>query len=322
MNKEQLPYVIKVEQLNNYIENLSKNDKKDLVQKTLKLGEEFGELAKVVLPYKGAYGTNHRVINKDKILEEIVDIFLVNQSLIHELGYNLDDFYDKVFEKAQIWESLQKKEDRAISKSELMPYEIHITLKDVSDIKKFKEDCKSLGVKPIVLALQDSSFNKKMDDIMTSHKVYGNNGDAFEEMNRVSESLKKIGYKVIREKIEASYWHTKAPFRADKDKIMPKGCYFEVHLNIRCNNEIRDILANIAKDKKCHLSTNIFKKFDNQEYTIMMTYRAYEGTYEDFEEHLESIKKDLNLNNFNVEKEIVEFAIYDTKINHDDIWLN
>ena len=53
--------------LNEYIKTLSLNDKKNLVQKTLKLGEEFGELSKVILPYEGSYGTNHRIVNKNKI---------------------------------------------------------------------------------------------------------------------------------------------------------------------------------------------------------------------------------------------------------------
>lgn len=41
--------------IDEYIKKLSLNDKKSLVQKTLKLGEEFGESSKVVLPYEGSY---------------------------------------------------------------------------------------------------------------------------------------------------------------------------------------------------------------------------------------------------------------------------
>lgn len=311
------------EQLDLYIKNLSLNDKKTLVQKTLKLGEEFGELAKVVLPFEGAYGTNHRIPNKNKILEEIVDIYLVNISILHDCQFTEEEFQNKLFEKAQIWNGLQIKEDRALSKSDKMPYEIHITVnvENGIDIEKFKLDCKNIGVKPIVLDLQNQNGIKVMDDVMTSSKLYGNNGEAFEEMKRISNALSLLNYNVIREKIEASYWHTKAPFKEDGNTIMPDGCYFECHLNIECTNDKLENLKNLAKLTNCHLSKNAFKTFEDGSFTIMMTYRSYTQMFEDFENHLNFIKSNLSFNKFKIEKEIIEFSIYDTKINHDNKWL-
>lgn len=309
--------------LNEYIKQLSLNDKKTLVQKTLKLGEEFGELSKVILPYEGAYGTNHRVVDRNKILDGIVDIHLVNESIKYDLGFTEEEFNSKLFEKAQVWNGLQIKEDRALAKSDQMPYEIHITINQENglNVDKFKEDCKTIGVKPIVLALQDRNSNKVMDDVMTSSKIYGNNGHAFEEMKRISNSLISLGYNVIREKIEASYWHTKAPFKEDGDVKMPDGCYFECHLNIECSKDKLDKLNQIAKSTNCHLSKNAFKIIDENKFTIMMTYRSYEQMFEDFDNHLSFIKETLFFNRFKLEKEIIEFAIYDTKINHDNKWL-
>lgn len=34
--------------------------------------EEYGELARVVLPYDGADGTSHRFVEKERVLEESV----------------------------------------------------------------------------------------------------------------------------------------------------------------------------------------------------------------------------------------------------------
>ena len=310
--------------LNTYIKDLTKNDRKTLTEKVAKLFEEGGELAKVILPFEGAYATNHRVIDKRKILEEVADVYLVNQSILYSLGFSDQEFEDMVFEKSQVWNGLQVKEDRALANGDKMPYEIHVTLNATNgiDIDKFKEDCKLFGVKPIVLALQDQKGTKVMDDVMTSSKLYGHNGDAFEEMKRIAISFANLGYKVIREKIEASYWHQKAPFKEDGDTEMPEGCYFEVHLNIACTYEKMHQLTTIAKSNDCHLSTNAFKKFDDGSFTIMMTYRSYDKMYEDFESKLSFIKNSLILSAFKIEKEIVEFSIYDTKINHDSKWLS
>lgn len=306
-----------------YIKMLSLNDKKTLTQKVAKLFEEGGELAKVVLPFEGAYATNHRVVDKRRLLEECVDVFLVNQSIMYSLGFSDKEFDDLVMEKTQVWQGLQVKEDRALANGDTMPYEIHITLnaEEGIDIDQFKHDCHDVGVKPIVLALQDQKGTKVMDDVMTSSKLFGNNGEAFDEMKRISIGLSTKGYNVIREKIEASYWHQKAPFKEDGDTTMPEGCYFECHLNVACSDDRMEQLSNIAKSNNCHLSSNAFKKFDDGTFTIMMTYRSYDEMYEDFEAQLNEIKKQLLYGGFKLEKEIVEFSIYDTKIAHDSKWL-
>ena len=86
-------------------------------------------------------------------------------------------------------------------------------------------------------------------------------------------------------------------------------------------NERMHQLTTIAEANDCHLSTNAFKTFDDGSFTIMMTYRSYDKMYEDFESKLSYIKNSLALSAFNIEKEIVEFSIYDTKISHDQKWL-
>jgi len=315
---------MQTDQLFQYIELLSRNDKKSLTQKNLKLVEEVGELAKKVLPFEGAHGTNHRVVDKLSILKECADVFLVVSSMIYDLDYTFEEFKDVIFEKSQVWNSLQIKEDRASSHSEKMPFEIHITIKaeDGINVEEFKTNCKTLNVKPIVLALQDQKATKVMDDVMTSSKFFGNNGEAITEMKRISNGMAKLGYKVIREKIEAGFWHQKAPFKADGDTKMPEGCYFECHFNVECSNDKLPRLSEISKELDCHLSKNMFKDYGDGLFTIMMTYRSYTQMYEDFEEHLEKIKSTLKLSNFKLEKEIVEFSIYDTKIDHDSKWLN
>jgi NTP pyrophosphatase (non-canonical NTP hydrolase) len=309
--------------INEYIKHLSLNDKKTLTQKTLKLAEELGELSKVILPFEGAYATNHRMYDTQKILEELADIHLVNQSILYSMGFSYSDFDNMVINKSKKWQQLQIKEDFSLSKSDLMPYEIHITVntEDGIDIQQYKEDCDEIGVKPIVLALQDQSAVKVMNDVMTSSKFVGNNGEAFKEMTSISDALANKGYTVIRNKIEASYWHPKAPFKQAGDTKMPEGCYFECHFNVECTDEKLSVLSEIAKARKCHLSQNVFKVKEDGVFTIMMTYRSYTQMFEDFDEHLNSIKYDLNMFGFPLEKEIVEFCVYDSKITHDAKWL-
>lgn len=306
----------------NYIKLLTERDTKTLSQKTLKLSEEQGELSSKVLPYEGAAGTNHRMATSRSILEECADIFLVNQSIVFDLGFTMEEFQDMVFKKAQVWNGLQVQEGRAFDKFDKLPFEIHVTIsnKEGINIDQYKADCKQIGVKPILLALQDKDGSKVMDDVMTSSNVFGHNGDAMVEMERITAELKAAGYTVVRQKIESSYWHPKAPFERDTSIQMPKGCYFECHLNLVCCDDILEQVSASAKLHDCHLSKNAFKSFEDGSYILMLTVRSYEGVYEDFEARMTSIKADLVDKGIKWEKEIVEFSVYDTKVAHDNLW--
>ena len=204
--------------INDYIKELSIKDKKTLSQKTLKLVEEVGELAKVILPYDSAHGTNHRFTNRDAILEELVDVYLTNISISHSLDFTDEEFNDMLVKKTEKWGSLQVKEEQATFP---LPFEIHVTIEADSfleSISEFKEDCKSIGVKPIVIDLEinDGSIIK---DVMTSSKFFGDNRTAYEESERIVRELKDMGYKVVRNKIETVPWHPAAPQNSDPNQV-------------------------------------------------------------------------------------------------------
>jgi NTP pyrophosphatase (non-canonical NTP hydrolase) len=330
--------------INDFIKNLSIKDKKTLSQKTLKLVEEVGELSRVILPYDSAHGTNHRFIDRDAILEEVVDVYLTNISIAHSLGFTDEEFSDMLVKKSKKWSQLQSGEEKAEFP---LPFEIHVTVSvgdefdGLVELEHFKQSCVEIGVKPIVIDLEMKEDFVK--DVMTSSKHFGDNRSAYEESERICNELKKYGYKVLRNKIESVPWHMKAPSVLTTDKEIPNGCYFESHIGItikpdekdRLNdfvNNLPDIyhkiynplnllshqLSGIAK-----LSQNFFKKSkDGSKFVNMLTYRSNKcGRYK-FESEVNSIKELLSIDNFNFEKVEVEYAVYDTNTNHDSKWIN
>ncbi len=302
-------------QLLDFIQQLSIRDKKTLSQKALKNAEECGELAKAVLPYDGAYGTNHRFTDKTKILEEVADVILTSISIAYDLGYSTDDIEEMLDHKSNKWFELQTKEDKL---KYPIPYEIHVTVKRPNDIEKYKIDCQKLEVKPIVLDLENSKGN--MTDVMTSSKFYGDNRGAYEKTKELSDSLKSMGYDVLREKIETIPWHPAAP---TKKGHMPKDCYFESHVGVKVmDDSCREVLNEIAESHNAHISRNFFKKLTSGEYVLMLTLRDYDTTSELFKGQVDSLISTLHLKGFEYEKEIIEFAIYDTKMSHDFNWLS
>lgn len=311
-------------ELLDYIKELSKRDKKNLSQKVSKVFEEGGELAKAVLPFESAYACRHRFVDKQKILEEVCDTILTAISIAYDLDCTHEEIEDMLDEKAQIWQGLQTSEENA---NFPLPYEIHVTIevdqeKPQQDfIDMFKHACEKIDVKPIVLDLSNKG-SVVMKDVMTSSKHYGDNRTAYDEMKKISGQLTRLGYKVVREKIETAPWHPGSPKKQGDE--MPKNCYFESHIGVMISTsaEEREELEVLARRLNGHLSKNTFKKVEDDKYVIMLTIRDYHLSKEEFERRVENALVELKLGGWNIpKKEIVEFAIYDTKISHDYLWL-
>jgi NTP pyrophosphatase (non-canonical NTP hydrolase) len=317
--------------INDYIKDLSIKDKKTLSQKTLKLVEEVGELARVILPYDSAHGTNHRFTDRDAILEELVDVYLTNISISHSLGFTDEEFNDMLVKKTEKWGSLQAKEEQATFP---LPFEIHVTVEADSfleSISEFKEDCKDIGVKPIVIDLEinDGSILK---DVMTSSKFFGDNRTAYEESERIVRALKSRGYGVVRNKIESVPWHPAAPVMS-RGEAIPNGCYFESHIGVSIypnqkedlETFIRSTLTNghlIELSGTAKLSQNFFKKSnDGSRFVNMLTYRSNMCGRPKFELEVKGIQQLLKEEGFDFEKVEVEYAVYDTNVTHDAKWI-
>lgn len=308
MNKELIEFITK----------LSINDKKSLSQKCGKVTEENGELSGKILAYENASGFQDKIVGKEAILEESVDVLLSAISIPLAEGFTIDDITAMIHEKCLHWEGKQIKEEKVEFP---IWFETHVTIERPSDIQKYIEDCKEGGVKPIVLDLQNGS-DIVMQDVMTSSKHLGDNKSAMNDATNISNYLKSKGYNVVREKIESVPYHPSAPRRFDKNPTMPKDCYFESHIGIRITEQDdRNYLDYYASTNDCHLSKNFFKKNEDGSYVIMLTYRNYDCTLEDFNEIIENIKSGLNSIGYKYEKVIIEFAVYDSKVSHDSEWL-
>jgi len=307
-----------------YIKELSIKDKKTLSQKVLKLTEEVGELSKVVLPYDSAHGTNHRFTVREDLLEELVDVYLTNISIFHSLGFTKEEFNEMLQNKTEKWGSIQAKEEKAEFP---LPFEIHVTVDLDSQknsiefselISKFKKVCDEIGVKPIIIDLENGG-ESVMKDVMTSSHFYGDNKTSYDECMRISNSLESNGFKITRKKIETVPWHPAAPVNDDDN--MPYNCYYESHIGCIITPDQKDKLQEIAEKNGAHLSRNFFKKLDNGKFVNMITHRSYNDLYKRFESQVNYIKDLLNDSKIEYDKVINEFSVYDTNISHDNKWL-
>jgi NTP pyrophosphatase (non-canonical NTP hydrolase) len=298
-----------------YIKALSISDKKTLIGKTLKAAEELGELSREVLPYEGEYATTHRFPNKDKVLEESVDLMLCALSVPFSMGYTIEDITEVMKTKSDKWAGLQQASDRGTFP---LPFEIHVTVR-TGRHQEFINKCKLIDVKPIVLDLQAGASSSI--DVMTSSVIISDNIGAYDEMKRIGNELREYGFEVVREKIETVPWHPAAP--SMKYNTAGNGGYFECHFNviIRNDKDKADVEA-ISKLFDCHLSKNKFKVTVDY-YNQMMTLRKYNTTREEFDSLVNRVEYELadSDKDLDLEKIVMEYAIYDTNVSHDTSWI-
>jgi NTP pyrophosphatase (non-canonical NTP hydrolase) len=303
-----------------FVRELTTTDTKSLTEKVAKLFEEGGELAGKALPYDRAAGTLHRVIRKEEILEEVADVILVALSVAYSLDYEDDDIASMMQRKSLIWSQLQDNEVGVDPNK--IPFEIHVTVEQAVSPEKFREDCHTIGVKPVMLDLQTKAGGV-IKDVMTSSVVIGSTSTAFNEMYGIETRLSDMGYKVVRGKIETSPRHPSVPTDANKFQHAP-GRYFESHIEILVKDQAHyEVLRSNLRDSLpwVHLSRNAFKRKDSGAFTVMATVRKYDQTLEHFKGVVAITRGFLEEWRFELpSKDIIEYSIYDSKVHHDAEW--
>lgn len=146
----------------------------------------------------------------------------------------------------------------------------------------------------------------------SSTEVLHSDADAMTKLHLISCQLTNAGFEVIRQKIECDISHE------DVNRLIP-GTYLESHLNIfiRKDQDI-ELLKAICQLQDVHLSRNI-NKSTKAGYTIMTTYRD-SILLGDFTTRLTQIIKAIE-DEYKIEKEIIEYALYDNNLNYDKTWL-
>lgn len=87
------------------IENLTKLDKKILIERALKLSEEVGEVSEAILSYSNACGCGYKNKDKKDVIEECLDVIIVATSLISQVSDNdvdeklVEELYSKKINK-------------------------------------------------------------------------------------------------------------------------------------------------------------------------------------------------------------------------------
>jgi NTP pyrophosphatase (non-canonical NTP hydrolase) len=89
------------------IQKLSSQEKKNLLERMVKLQEECGELAQEVLIHKKASGSHHKKGQEEGIKKESLDVILVTLSIYFMEGGTTEEFLIHLKEKTLKWKNFQ-----------------------------------------------------------------------------------------------------------------------------------------------------------------------------------------------------------------------
>ncbi len=93
------------------IQKLSLDEKKNLLERTIKLQEETGELAEQVLISQKSSGSQYKKSTKDAIKKEAADVTLVALSIFFLEGGTPSELVKVLKEKAKKWKKFQLRDD-------------------------------------------------------------------------------------------------------------------------------------------------------------------------------------------------------------------
>ncbi|HEX5186505.1 MAG TPA: hypothetical protein VFV86_06405 [Nitrososphaeraceae archaeon] len=184
-----------------------------------------------------------------------------------------------------------------------MQLEFHVTVK-CNDVSKFVEDCKEIGVKPIIIETEKGEiFDNQVMTSSTNNNIHN--------INEICYLLERKNYQILRKKVE------KKPEKL-KD---PHFIYYETHFRLKLDKNFdRSNLVSLCKKHNFHLSRNLFKKDETFNYQ-MITYRSYKDSLRKFKAVINKMKKQLIELNIDFDKIEIEECIFDSNISIDNKWL-
>ena len=179
-------------------------------------------------------------------------------------------------------------------------FEIHLTT-NTDSIIKFKEDCKQIGLKPLLIELYGK--NDTYQQVMTSSSYKHLKVD--EELTKSISNLTKLGYTICRVKVEVN------PNNYSGDKSI---IYLESHIRVIVNKETEKTLDILCKENDFHKSKNAFKIIDGETYYMMATIRDYKIDITQFNLRVDKFKNILIDNNLSYDKIEIEGCIIDSNV--------
>jgi hypothetical protein len=200
-------------------------------------------------------------------------------------------------------------------------FEAHITVSNLSpsESKRFAETCNQLNIKAIQIELSRGDVPIQP---MTCSTHKGDFTTVLNEVTELARQLKRAGFEVTRQKIEAAPFNQGIPMTESDAKNHSPDNYFEHHLKILFEKESNfKEIQTVCIAHGAHLSRNAFENRADHSKTYFITLRCYSIGLEEAAIRFNALKQAITYLKINILKNITEYCVYDDRLNLDANWL-
>ena len=200
-------------------------------------------------------------------------------------------------------------------------FEAHITVSNLSpsESKRFMETCNQLSIKAIQIELSRGDVPIQP---MTCSTHKGDFTTVLNEVTGLAHQLKRAGFEVTRQKIEAAPFNQGIPMTDMDAQNHASDNYFEHHLKILFEKESNfNEIQSVCIAHGAHLSRNAFENRVDNTKTYFITLRCYSIGLETAMIRFNALKQAITHLKINILKNITEYCVYDDRLNLDANWL-
>lgn len=209
-------------------------------------------------------------------------------------------------------------------------FEVHITVADDHNrgAEVFKEDCRKLGVKAILIELESGRPVHGIFQYQTGFWAAGSFDEILRLIDEHSSALQQQGWRVVRQKCEVTPsllpGHINCPIENEDLEKFPPQNYFEFHVKLEIPTDKRDeqmaVIRQLVEKHRAHLSRNAFKSFSDCEHRFV-TQRVYRKGQREAYAIIDAFVADALATSLNVVQVQREYAVYDTNVDYDAGWV-
>jgi hypothetical protein len=197
------------------------------------------------------------------------------------------------------------------------PHEFHVTTDPTTTARGvFEQACGTLGVKAHII-YNETPHGESVTDYLTGSLKECTSLESLAELGRIAHGLRSAGLDVVRQKIEVSRSHPLAP-RLPSDHL-PAGSYFESHFTLPDLPTIHGRGRLEWRGVPLLISTTDNKR---RQGLLFATLRHYTTTSGDFRTNIQELHRTLTKQLRYVKWPTIEYAMYDSKPEHDSDWVN
>jgi hypothetical protein len=199
--------------------------------------------------------------------------------------------------------------------------ESHLTVdaRDQEALGRFRAACARLEVKCVLIELSRGATRAQP---MTNLVHHGTLAGALEEARELAGELQRVGFPVLRLKIEASPDNQDVPRDDDEARRLPPENYFESHAKLTLAGDAAagPLLAACAPHG-AHLSSNAFRDLGGGLVERFVTLRSYSVGRATAEDRLAGLLASLEAAGHTPSKVVREYCVLDSNLALDDGWL-